>query len=140
MRKMVCSKCKEIKPDTEFSPSKRKWRSDWCKKCDAQYQKEKYYKYKKRVFDAYGGFRCVCCDITNPVFLTIDHINGNGNKHRKSIGANASGCHMYAWLVKNNFPEGYQVLCWNCNHAKHVDGTCPHQNIKRTQKLGDIWH
>lgn len=30
---------------------------------------------------AYGG-KCACCGESNVEFLAIDHINGNGNKHR----------------------------------------------------------
>jgi hypothetical protein len=44
--------------------------------------------------------------------LTIDHINGKGEQHRKIVG---SGTKFYQWLKNNNFPEGYQVLCFNCN-------------------------
>jgi hypothetical protein len=34
---------------------------------------------------------------------------------------------MYRWLAKKNFPEGFQVLCANCNVAKSQNGVCPHQ-------------
>ena len=27
---------------------------------------------------------------------------------------------FYAWLIKHNFPKGYQVLCFNCNLRKHL--------------------
>ena len=27
---------------------------------------------------------------------------------------------------KNNYPEGFQVLCSNCNFAKGKYGSCPH--------------
>ena len=50
----------------------------------------------------------------------IDHINGKGTEHRKKIGFN-----IYPWLVKNNFPEGFQTLCCNCSKG-HL-GYCPHE-------------
>lgn len=34
---------------------------------------------------------------------------------------------MYKWLVANDFPPGFQVLCANCNMAKDRPGGCPHQ-------------
>jgi hypothetical protein len=50
--------------------------------------------------------------------LQIDHIDGNGRKHRKSIGIKNGGITFYNWLIKNGFPEGFQVLCANCNWIK----------------------
>lgn len=66
----------------------------------------------------YGG-KCVVCGETLIIFLTIDHINNDGAAHRKSInGHNHGGVDMGAWLRRNNYPDGFQVLCVNCNHAK----------------------
>lgn len=80
---------------------------------------------KKIVFEYYGN-RCSCCDENEPCFLAIDHIDGNGNQHRKDIGKAGSG--FYKWLIVNDFPEGFQVLCHNCNMGKHLNGgKCPHK-------------
>lgn len=65
---------------------------------------------------------CACCGETIYQFLAIDHMNGGGNKHRKSL----KSMDIYRWLVKNNFPLGFQVLCHNCNLAKGYYGICPH--------------
>lgn len=95
----------------------------------SQRRKEKYIKLKSLVFSKYGG-KCVCCGESELIFLTIDHVvgNGNGNSHRRSLtGTTAGGEPTYQWIVKNNFPEGFQVMCHNCNHAKHVLGSCPHK-------------
>lgn len=87
---------------------------------------------KRRIFNwnakittlnAYGG-KCVCCNITEPKFLAIDHINGGGKKHRKSLTIN-----IYAWLKNNNYPEGFRVLCHNCNMATHFWKICPHNPL-----------
>ena len=72
----------------------------------------------------YGGY-CACCGETEPTFLTIDHIDGNGRQHRRETGTE-SGADFYWWLRRNNYPAGFQVLCWNCNCARHIKGTCPH--------------
>ncbi len=38
------------------------------------------------------------------------------------------------WLITNNFPKGFQILCWNCNYAKGVFGECPHKiKLKKSQ-------
>jgi hypothetical protein len=82
---------------------------------------------RDRVMEHYGG-KCACCGEMAPEFLTIDHINNNGAKHRKELGGSGPLCR---WIIKNNFPPDLQILCWNCNMAKSQHGTCPH---KRSQK------
>jgi hypothetical protein len=79
-----------------------------------------------------GYLSCSCpkCDIIEPDFLTIDHINGGGERHRKSLGVGGS---FYYWLKRNNFPPGFQTLCMNCNHAtgrsfRNKD-VCPHLRL-----------
>lgn len=74
--------------------------------------------------------KCACCGEVNQEFLAIDHINGNGNKHRESLGFKAGGgSSFYTWLVKNNFPEDFRVLCHNCNFSIGLYGYCPHGNL-----------
>jgi hypothetical protein len=96
---------------------------------------------KKQVLAHYssGTFQCACCGESHIEFLTIDHIKGgNGKKHKKEIGG-----HFYHWLIKNNFPSGYQVLCWNCNKSKSTYEYCSHikkkiytgNNILRKKKV-----
>jgi hypothetical protein len=78
---------------------------------------------------AYGGEKpaCACCGETLPGMLTIDHIGGGGNEHRRSIGGtNRAGANTYIWLRKNGFPEGFRVLCFGCNDAIGAYGACPH--------------
>jgi len=72
----------------------------------------------------YGGPICACCGETNLFFLTFDHINGGGRKHILEIGHPNLG----GWLRRNNYPDGYRVLCANCNSGRAmVGGVCPHQ-------------
>jgi len=70
----------------------------------------------------YGG-ECACCGEKRREFLSIDHINGNGKQHRKECGG-----HTADWLASRNFPEGFRVLCHNCNQALGLYGYCPHNN------------
>lgn len=74
-------------------------------------------KNREAVLQHYGG-KCVECGETDPLCLAVDHIEGGGNTHRKKIGKYGSG--FFKWLVDNNFPEGFQVLCHNCNMKKHL--------------------
>lgn len=80
---------------------------------------------KLRVFEYYsnGTMICNCCGENIIEFLSIDHINGGGRKHRAEVGKN-----LYRWIIRNNFPPGFQVLCNNCNMAKGIYGICPHKN------------
>lgn len=67
------------------------------------------------------GSSCVYCGETLSVFLTIDHIHNDGAKHRQHVRRNGkiqSGFDIGAWLRKNKYPSGFQILCVNCNHAK----------------------
>ena len=83
---------------------------------------------RDEVFAAYGGYRCACCAETERMFLSIDHINNDGNVERKSGVYRSSGTAFYLWLCKQQFPPGYQVLCMNCQVGKHRNGgVCPHQ-------------
>lgn len=94
-----------------------------CQDCSEKHKKEGK-QIKSEVFSAYGGARCNCCGESIEKFLTLDHINNDGNKHRKQVGRTS----VYRWLKYNNFPPGFQVLCWNCNLGRqHNDGICPHK-------------
>ena len=84
-------------------------------------------KLKDEVFFAYGGYCCSCCGEGTKEFLVIDHVDGGGCKQRKQLG---SGDAIYRWLRKNGFPDGYQVLCCNCNWGKKTCGECPHKRQK----------
>ncbi len=69
-------------------------------------------------FKAYGE-RCARCDEDDIDVLCIDHINNDGAAHRKKIGG--GGVVLYQWLKNNNWPTGFQTLCWNCNIKKEKE-------------------
>ena len=71
-----------------------------------------------RVIEHYsnGTNTCRLCGYNNIEALCIDHINDDGASHRKTIGCD--GAQVYCWLVKQQFPSGFQVLCHNCNWIK----------------------
>ena len=45
-------------------------------------------------------------------------------------GAENNFTYFFDQLKNNNFPKGFQILCWNCNFAKGVLGKCSHKGIK----------
>jgi hypothetical protein len=75
---------------------------------------------KQKVLEHYG-YTCNHCKYSDIRALQIDHINNNGAEERKSLGGkNFSGWNFYEYLIKNNFPDGYQTLCANCNMIKQL--------------------
>ena len=94
-----------------------------CEKCSEEHVR-KNRELKLEVYEAYGGATCKCCKETTECFLTIDHINNDGAEHRKQIGRTS----ILRWLKQNNYPDGFQVLCFNCNLGRRLNGgICPHQ-------------
>jgi len=78
---------------------------------------------RRRLCLEHYGNKCACCGEFHNEFLAIDHIDNNGYQHRKEMRTN-----IFDWLIKNNFPGGFQVLCHNCNMAKAFYGRCPHND------------
>jgi hypothetical protein len=89
------------------------------------WSKESNIALKKEVIAAYGG-ACKCCDEDIFEFLTIDHVDGGGRKHRQELGMT-----LYKWLKKNGFPqEGFRLLCIDCNFSLGKYGYCPHERAR----------
>ena len=61
---------------------------------------------------------CRQCGIDDMDVLCIDHINGGGNEHRRRLRLGTKP--FLYWLRATNYPEGYQVLCANCNVKKEA--------------------
>jgi len=62
-----------------------------------------------------GTMSCSRCKEQDIDLLTVEHINGNGIKHRKKISSS-----IEKWLVDNDFPEEYDILCRNCNWKQYL--------------------
>lgn len=104
----------------------RKWQKDnpeWRR----GYVNQAYRKLKDKIIANYGG-KCSICGFSDSRALCIDHVNGNGLKERKRISAMG----MMREIVKNNYPDKYQILCANCNQIKAIEkGEIPVSNIYR---------
>ena len=134
-----CSVCKEcnknysaqyyIKNKEKIKEKSQEYHKKYYKKFRERHllnSKKLAQKLKKEIFQHYG-LRCVCCGESNIQFLTIDHINNDGGKHRKELGLKT----IYRWLKKSSYPKGFQTLCYNCNLGKAANGgICPHKTGK----------
>lgn len=129
-----CCHCRIEKPLDEFSNNRtgKDGKHHACKVCKAAEQKSRHARSKRELFVRYSeneiiSCQCPKCDITDERFLTIDHINNDGTIHRKKIGPGIWA--FYWWAKKHGFPDGFQVLCYNCNGAKARNGgICPHMD------------
>lgn len=75
------------------------------------------------VIEAYGG-ACACCGTTFFAHLTLDHVNGGGRRERE--GQKSPGKDTYR-VLRRMLPAldpDFQVMCFNCNWAKHRWGSC----------------
>lgn len=110
------------------------------KRIQARYvtSKEAILKSQKKYIDglrdaayrAYGGYICACCKETKREFLTIDHVNNDGAAHRREIGRGVFT--LFLWMKRNNYPEGFRILCMNCNFSYGMYSYCPHKGKKES--------
>lgn len=138
--KMVCGKCKQIKPITDFHKNKaaptgynyicktcsvekrRRWITDNLEK-NREQSRAVAQRRKLDVLTHYGNGKCACvqCGFDNIVALTIDHMENNGRKERLMLGVLNRPTQFYRWLKRNNYPSGYQTLCMNCQWVKRAE-------------------
>lgn len=137
-----CPSCLRRLPLSDFTPSQLERPYGCCRECacarssrshkrhpETSRRASSRYREKLRqeILEAYGG-ECACCGEDEPRFLTLDHVEGGGIKHRKRLNPTGmGGVAVYQKVRQQGFPATYQLLCWNCNCAKGVHGKCPHQ-------------
>ena len=88
---------------------------------------------KSKVIGHYTNetFTCTCCGEYGEQFLTIDHIVPVSQGHSIAPPTKRGGSNLYGWLAANNFPNGFRVLCFNCNVGRYINGgLCPHEARK----------
>jgi hypothetical protein len=85
-----------------------------CKIC----VRNKHIKFRTEVLSAYStSLECALCMESHLEFLALDHINGGGTKDIKQHGGQSS---LWCALKRNGYPDGYRVLCHNCNHKQRI--------------------
>lgn len=105
---------------------------------DSARRRKKFQEVKIEVILNMGG-KCVCCGEMNTDFLTIDHIDGGGAKHRKEFKSSS-----WFFMRQYCYPKGYQLLCFNCNFSKYIGGRCIHKRERNMVKEitsfeGEYW-
>ncbi|MBU2685592.1 MAG: hypothetical protein KKF27_20315, partial [Gammaproteobacteria bacterium] len=145
-RRHTCAICESLRKQYWYGENIERVRADQNKKAKLRYNgdKKKYKcqgaewqrkyreEYREKVLNHYGN-KCNCCGETTPQFLTIDHIHNDGYTARQKKQHPRDASSFYRWLVKTNFPEGFQILCMNCNFGKaRNNGICPHQEPSTT--------
>jgi hypothetical protein len=142
-----CSRCGQRKDVDSFARASRSkdGRQGWCKDCAAEHQRANREGSNRRLrewrarnpgdssrhlrkvrwsaIEHYSGGSpaCSCCGEAHPEFLVLDHVNGGGNEERRRYGRG-----LFGYLKRAGYPDGYRVLCANCNTAFAYYGACPH--------------
>ena len=100
---------------------RRELMRDYRKRNREKIQQQQILNNKKRRMEILSmiGTKCVKCGFDDYRALHIDHVNGGGNKERKT--------HSHSWSYKFwknalvERKEDYQVLCANCNWIKRYE-------------------
>ena len=69
---------------------------------------------------------CRCCLYNDIRGLTMDHIIPHAKLSASEKLIPRTGTALWQYLRLNNYPDGYQVLCANCNGMKGIHEDCPH--------------
>jgi hypothetical protein len=119
---------KEMRSDPTYMESKRKSSRKYLENNREKVKEAHASLRRKARLDVLSHYSngtpiCACCGEDRIEFLAIDIINGDNGVHRR-VG---TGHPFYCYLIKNNYPPGYRVLCHNCNSARGLYGYCPHE-------------
>jgi len=124
----LCTHCGVTKSKKPRCPS--------CAELHRNHVRESRKRKRDLVYSHYGGYKCTCCGLTEVSCLCLDHINNDGNTHRKYLQRErpkASTYAVYDWAIRNNFPPILQVHCANCNASNaskaRNNGICFHKSL-----------
>ncbi len=133
-----CGKCDLWKARNGFYPNGDGLvgycRQCWRQRCTANYAanreavgaatKKARKNLRAEMLAAYGGV-CKCCGENEPVFLTLDHVNGGGKQHQSASGGTRA---IMRELKRRGWPQDeFRLLCANCNCGRYRNGgECPH--------------
>jgi hypothetical protein len=115
----LCTRCGK--------PNDRKGKAV-CTRCAGAYQRQ-----RATLIDEMGG-KCECCGEVHKEFLSIDHVNGGGNKARRK-DKNHNRTLVGKILSGTEDRSKYRILCMNCNSALGFYGYCPHKTEAVLEEL-----
>lgn len=143
----VCNDCGEEKPLSEFRLQSRRTRSGkpyrepYCTPCRNARNRSYYntskeertaqmleYRWgiKQQAIERYGG-ACDCCGEDTMSFLTLTEKELQ-KEEPKQQGWYSAGFTLARYVIKHDFPDGYIVLCFNCEAGRVQNGICPHKD------------
>ncbi len=131
---VVCTKCGAPLTGDNWYPSMRTNNQRQCKSCHCKavlsrlrtprgsfanrvWFRKRGQELKVEVLSHYSGGppRCTRRGYTDVRALSIDHVNSGGAQHGKKVKK------MCEWFLRNEYPDGYAVLCLNCNWLKRYE-------------------
>lgn len=117
---VLCWNCNVLKYRKTALPTINSQKALWARNARKKKKIDALNHYSK------GRICCACCGFDNFDALGLDHIAGRrAHGHSKTL----TSVRLYNDLKKNNYPRGFQILCYNCNGAKSDNGLCPHQIV-----------
>lgn len=130
MTSKVCSKCRAVKPESEFSKNrvKKDGLQAYCKPChreanqyrnrtewNRQWQKKRREVNKEKFFEWLSLHPCIDCGETDIVVLELDHIKPKGGKkHTVSLMISSN----LKWETVFTEIQKCVVRCANCHRRK----------------------
>jgi len=112
---------RSLKPynDLSYSGKRNRLNPEYMKKLRREWKRTA----RLSVLNHYSNGTMVCADCgeDNINFLTVDHVEGGGRKHRKEIRT-----YLTLWLwgqyrKTGKWPGDFQVICSNCNDIKKFE-------------------
>lgn len=101
------------------TPKHREW-VEKNKEKVRQYNRERSLGRKRQVLTYYSPNKVLCCSwlgcfVDDIDMLSLDHLDNNGARDIRG-----SGKALYNSLIRENFPSGFQTLCYNHQWKKEI--------------------
>jgi len=111
----------ERKNNEDYKQKRERERPERLKKLNKDAQKR-----EERAHSTLGG-KCWCCGETHDEFLRVDGNWGIREHYKLTAIQYNRETNLIQWLIKNDFPDGFKLICRNCLHSYKYFGYCPHQ-------------
>jgi len=113
----------------EILKRRRKYYKEHTKEIQ-QKHRDKDNRLYQRILAHYGA-KCKLCGATNVKF-GIDHIGGINN------GSPKCGVKLWYYLIRNNFPPEFRLLCTRCNLVDGIIRSYPLLGLKGIDELLEL--